>query len=76
MKDSIDYDQQSTLAGHPTGLFTLFFAEMWERVADYGMRSLLVFYMLKGFLGYDRKESGTTWRFLWMRFGGSPGTPD
>lgn len=41
-----------TIFGHPTGLFTLFFAEMWERFSYYGMRALLVFYMLKGFLGY------------------------
>ncbi len=44
--------QGRTLFGHPTGLFTLFFAEMWERFSYYGMRALLVFYMLKGFLGY------------------------
>ena len=44
--------QEETLFGHPVGLFTLFFAEMWERFSYYGMRSLLVFYMIKGFLGY------------------------
>lgn len=42
-----------TLFGHPTGLFTLFFAEMWERFSYYGMRALLVFYMIKGFLSYN-----------------------
>lgn len=36
--------------GHPAGLFTLFFAEMWERFSYYGMRALLIFYMTKGFL--------------------------
>ena len=41
-----------TVLGHPPGLFALFFAEMWERFSYYGMRALLVFYMLKGFLGY------------------------
>ena len=41
-----------TMLGHPTGLFALFFAEMWERFSYYGMRALLVFYMTKGFLGY------------------------
>ncbi len=39
-----------TIFGHPTGLFTLFFAEMWERFSYYGMRALLVLYMTKGFL--------------------------
>jgi POT family proton-dependent oligopeptide transporter len=42
-----------SLLGHPTGLFTLFFAEMWERFSYYGMRALLIFYMIKGFLGYS-----------------------
>ena len=44
--------EQRTLFGHPAGLFTLFFAEMWERFSYYGMRALLVLYMTKGFLGY------------------------
>ncbi|MFT4640179.1 MAG: POT family proton-dependent oligopeptide transporter [Verrucomicrobiales bacterium] len=42
-----------TLLGHPPGLFTLFFAEMWERFSYYGMRALLLFYMIKGFLGFN-----------------------
>ncbi len=41
------------LLGHPTGLFTLFFAEMWERFSYYGMRALLTLYMIKGFLSYS-----------------------
>jgi proton-dependent oligopeptide transporter, POT family len=32
---------------HPTGLYVLFFTEMWERFSYYGMRSLLVYYMIK-----------------------------
>lgn len=44
---------QRKFLGHPTGLFVLFFAEMWERFSYYGMRALLVFYMLKGFLQYN-----------------------
>ena len=44
---------QKTLFGHPAGLYTLFFAEMWERFSYYGMRALLLFYMLKGFLQYS-----------------------
>jgi proton-dependent oligopeptide transporter, POT family len=44
---------QQTLFGHPTGLYTLFFAEMWERFSFYGMRALLTLYLVKGFLGYN-----------------------
>ena len=35
-----------TILGHPKGLFILFFTEMWERFSYYGMRSLLVLYMV------------------------------
>jgi POT family proton-dependent oligopeptide transporter len=46
-----------TLFGHPAGLFTLFFAEMWERFSYYGMRALLVLYMIKGFLQYGDSDA-------------------
>jgi POT family proton-dependent oligopeptide transporter len=32
--------------GHPRGLYTLFFTEMWERFSYYGMRALLVLFMV------------------------------
>jgi len=45
--------------GHPRGLSTLFFTEMWERFSYYGMRALLTLYMTKTFaeggLGFDEK---------------------
>jgi POT family proton-dependent oligopeptide transporter len=54
---AIDPKSQPTVFGHPAGLFTLFFAEMWERFSYYGMRALLVLYMIKGFLGYGDSEA-------------------
>ncbi|QDV24474.1 peptide MFS transporter [Aureliella helgolandensis] len=50
-------DDLPTLFGHPTGLYTLFFAEMWERFSYYGMRALLVLYMIKGTLGFGEKDA-------------------
>jgi POT family proton-dependent oligopeptide transporter len=47
--------------GHPNGLFVLFFSELWERFSYYGMRALLVFYMLKGFLGYGDAQAYTVY---------------
>ncbi len=41
------------ILGHPAGLFILFGAEMWERFCFYGMRTLLVLYMVQGFLEYN-----------------------
>jgi POT family proton-dependent oligopeptide transporter len=38
-------DQDRAFFGHPSGLSTLFFTEMWERFSFYGMRPLLVLYM-------------------------------
>ncbi|MFM1937009.1 MAG: hypothetical protein RI990_1968, partial [Planctomycetota bacterium] len=38
---------------HPPGLFLLFFVEMWERFSFYGMRALLTFYLIKGFMKAD-----------------------
>ena len=49
------------LLGHPTGLFNLFFAEMWERFSYYGMRALLVFYMTKGFLNFGDSVASTVY---------------
>lgn len=57
----IDPSEFPQLFGHPTGLFTLFFAEMWERFSYYGMRALLILYMLKGFMGYGDKDANAVY---------------
>jgi proton-dependent oligopeptide transporter, POT family len=48
--------------GHPRGLSTLFFTEMWERFSYYGMRALLVLFMTaaitEGGLGFDVAKAG------------------
>jgi POT family proton-dependent oligopeptide transporter len=48
--------------GHPRGLATLFFTEMWERFSYYGMRALLILFMTagtaKGGLGFDDAKAG------------------
>ncbi|HRK62880.1 MAG TPA: peptide MFS transporter [Terricaulis sp.] len=41
---------EATFLGHPRGLVTLFFTEMWERFSFYGMRALLVIYLTQHFL--------------------------
>jgi POT family proton-dependent oligopeptide transporter len=47
--------------GHPGGLSTLFFTEMWERFSYYGIRPLLVLFMsaalLDGGFGFDRETA-------------------
>jgi POT family proton-dependent oligopeptide transporter len=44
-------------AGHPRGLFVLFYAEMWERFSYYGMRALLILYLTKHWLFDDGKAN-------------------
>ena len=47
--------------GHPRGLMTLFFTELWERFSYYGMRALLILYMTdaaRGGLGMETEISG------------------
>src|ERR1700733_13870256 len=48
--------------GHPRGLSTLFFTEMWERFSYYGMRALLILFMTatvaKGGFGFPTSKAG------------------
>ncbi|MFC3881381.1 peptide MFS transporter [Algoriphagus namhaensis] len=56
--------------GHPKGLMTLFFTEMWERFSYYGMRALLILFMttavIDGGLGFDDKTSGAIYGLYTM----------
>ena len=44
-----------TLLGHPKGLFVLFITELWERFSFYGMRAILVLFLI------DRVHGGFGW---------------
>lgn len=49
-------EPNTTLLGHPQGLFILFLTEMWERFSFYGMRAILVLFLVdqyKGGLGWS-----------------------
>tara|TARA_B100000575_G_scaffold34513_1_gene23257 strand:- start:13364 stop:14995 length:1632 start_codon:yes stop_codon:yes gene_type:complete len=52
---------QRTIFGHPTGLFVLFFTEMWERFSYYGMRAILVLFLTSSLLsegwGWEREDA-------------------
>ncbi|MBT3479816.1 MAG: peptide MFS transporter [Opitutales bacterium] len=52
-----------TWFGHPAGLSTLFFTELWERFSYYGMRALLVLFMVDavktGGMGLDDKTASS-----------------
>ena len=47
-----------TFFGHPRGLFVLFFAEMWERFSFYGMRAILIFYLIQHWMFSDERAYG------------------
>ena len=57
-------------AGHPRGISTLFFTEMWERFSYYGMRALLILYMTaaasSGGLGFDTADAASI--YGWYTF--------
>ena len=52
---------QRTIFNHPSGLFVLFFTEMWERFSYYGMRAILVLFLTSSLLndgwGWEREDA-------------------
>ena len=60
---SATIQKQKELFGHPVGLYVLFFTEMWERFSYYGMRAILVLYLVaqttdeNGGLGWTNGEA-------------------
>jgi POT family proton-dependent oligopeptide transporter len=61
--DEVPLTDSSGFAGHPKGLTPLFFTELWERFSYYGMRAILVLYMVaapaQGGLGFDTKHAAS-----------------
>src|SRR4029077_4523603 len=59
--------EDTSFFGHPRGLATLFFTELWERFSYYGMRALLILFMTarvdKGGLGFDVVKAGAIYGF-------------
>jgi proton-dependent oligopeptide transporter, POT family len=62
--DAVEVPQPTAFFGHPRGLATLFFTEMWERLSYYGMRALLVLFMTAPLaaanagLGFEEGKAG------------------
>lgn len=63
-------NSDKTFFGHPRGLITLFFTEMWERFSYYGMRAMLILFMVapleNGGLGFSEKTSGAIYGLYTM----------
>lgn len=66
-------DKQGTFFGHPKGLMILFFTEMWERFSYYGMRGILVLFLVsntKGGYGWTDEQAlqlyGTYTMFVYL----------
>ncbi|HTJ52479.1 MAG TPA: peptide MFS transporter [Cyclobacteriaceae bacterium] len=63
-------NQPGNFSSHPRGLSTLFFVEMWERFSYYGMRALLLLYMVesveRGGLGLSEKTGGAIYGLYTM----------
>jgi proton-dependent oligopeptide transporter, POT family len=63
-------DSDRSFFGHPKGLSTLFFTEMWERFSYYGMRALLLLFMVAavedGGMGLDTRTGGAIYGLYTM----------
>jgi proton-dependent oligopeptide transporter, POT family len=46
MSTTMKQPHEKEIFGHPAGLYVLFFTEMWERFSYYGMRAILVLYLV------------------------------
>ena len=55
-------ESNDTAKGHPRGLYLLFATEMWERFSYYGMRALLVLYLIKD-LGWHPSDSAAAYKW-------------
>lgn len=53
-RDFSNAPNEKTILGHPVGLFLLFAVEMWERFSYYGMRGLLVLYLIRAMTGDEK----------------------
>src|SRR3954467_13382834 len=60
----VDPTSKKTWLGHPRQLARLFSIEMWERFGFYGMRALLVLYLVKHFLLTDHQANGIVGGYL------------
>jgi POT family proton-dependent oligopeptide transporter len=63
MSRSAAVPEDQSFFGHPAGLATLFFTEMWERFSYYGMRAFLILYMVtpaaQGGLGFSDPDAAS-----------------
>lgn len=63
---------EKQIFGHPVGLFMLFFTEMWERFSYYGMRALLVLYLISEVtsdnpgLGWSKSDASSLYGWYTM----------
>jgi POT family proton-dependent oligopeptide transporter len=67
-----DETPQRTLFGHPLGLYVLFFTEMWERFSFYGMKTLMVLYMLNHFFWSQKDSSRLLGLYAFFAYGVNP----
>ena len=61
MENQTNSAVKTQVLGHPVGLFVQFFTEMWERFSYYGMRAILILFLItkttEGGWSWERKEA-------------------
>ncbi len=63
MAEATTPNSAETPKGHPMGLYILFFTEMWERFSYYGMRALLMPYMISATFGYQPSAASGVYKW-------------
>jgi POT family proton-dependent oligopeptide transporter len=58
LNNKLGANAHGTVLNHPAGLFILFFTEMWERFSYYGMRALIVVFLVSAL---DAENAGWGW---------------
>lgn len=69
MSNTAEHYDRKELFGHPVGLYILFFTELWERFSYYGMRAILVLFLVAQVTtdnpGYGWNESSALQLYGW-----------
>ena len=69
MNPAVSSKRPGELFGHPRGLYVLFFTELWERFSFYGMKTLLMLYMINHFFWSQEDASGLLGTYAALAYG-------
>ena len=69
LDDTVIRKRSGDIFGHPKGLYVLFFTELWERFSFYGMKTLLMLYMINHFFWSQEDASSLLGTYAALAYG-------